>query len=89
MDELAQAAPRIPTAYGVLVFMVLFGLLVHKEARRVWGISNTRHAAAPEAAPTWRAVLARRWQQAENPMIALLLGVYGFILLARLLSFFA
>lgn len=80
MPTLALAIPRIPPVYGVVVALVLLALLIQKEIRRAVASPNSRPG---RGAP----VLARRWNRVENWLIGLLLGLYGLILLARLISF--
>lgn len=81
MVEIARILFTIPPAVGVTFALLILALLIQKEIARALGRPGWMQPAGdPDT--------ARPWRRVENWFIGLLFGVYGFILLARLLSFF-
>lgn len=87
MDLINSLVNQIPTGQGYMVAFLVIALFVYKEMRRAWNVPSTpRRADDPVQAPNRAAERKRR--SLENGLISLLFGLYGLILLVRLLSFF-
>lgn len=81
MSQLSPNVFTIPPAFGVALALIIIGLLVQKEIARTLGRPGWARTIGDPAS-------VRRWRRAENWTIGLLFGLYGLIILARLLSFF-
>jgi len=80
MADIPSAIPVIPPLSGLVISLVVISLLIHKELWRVSRQPETEHNVGTTG-------LLRGWRRVENLLIGLLLGLFGLVLLARLISF--